>query len=59
MGATWGPVIWAVALAIEVSMYTVFADLFGSYPLRVAAHVALYGGFLVLLFIRWRLAASD
>ena len=59
MGATWGPVIWAVALAVEVSMYTVFADLFGSYPLRVAAHLALFMGFLALLFVRWRLSASD
>jgi len=59
MGATWGPVMWAVALAVEVSMYTVFADLFGFYPLRVVAHLALFAGFLVLLFIRWRLASSD
>ena len=38
VGAAWGPVMWAVALAVEVSMYTLFSDLFGSYPLRVAVH---------------------
>ena len=32
VGAAWGPVMWAVALAVEVSMYTLFSDLFGSYP---------------------------
>lgn len=59
MGATWGPIMWAVALAVEVSMYTVLADLFGSYPLRVAAHLALFAGFLVLLFLRWRQSLAD
>ena len=59
MGATWGPVMWAVALAVEVSMYTVFADLFGFYPLRIAAHGALFAGFLALVFVRWRLSLAE
>ena len=46
--------MWAVALAVEVSMYTLFADLFGSYPLRVAVHAALFVVFLVLAFLDWR-----
>ncbi len=54
IGAAWGPVMWAVALAIEVAMYTLFADLFGSYPLRVAAHGELFAAFLVLSFLDWR-----
>ena len=54
VGAAWGPVIWAVALAVEVSMYTLFADLFGSYPVRVALHSALFIGFLVVSFLEWR-----
>jgi len=54
IGAAWGPVMWAVALAIEVAMYTLFADLFGSYPLRVAAHGVLFAAFLVLSFLDWR-----
>ena len=47
-------VMWAVALAVEVSMYTLFANLFGSYPIRVAVHSCLFIGFLVLSFMEWR-----
>ncbi len=54
VGAAWGPVMWAVALAVEVSMYTLFTDLFGSYPLRVLVHAALFVGFLALTFVEWR-----
>ena len=54
VGAAWGPVMWAVALAVEVSMYTLFSDLFGSYPLRVLIHSALFIGFLALTFMEWR-----
>jgi hypothetical protein len=54
VGAVWGPVMWAVALAVEVSMYTLFSDLFGSYPLRVFIHSALFVGFLALSFLEWR-----
>ncbi len=54
IGAAWGPVMWAVALAVEVSMYTLFADLFGAYPVRIAVHATLFAGFLLLAFIDWR-----
>ena len=54
IGAVWGPVMWAVALAVEVSMYTIFADLFGAFPLRIALHGLLFGGFLLLAFLDWR-----
>jgi hypothetical protein len=57
--AAWGPVMWAVALVVEISMYTVFADLFGSFPLRVAAHAALFAAFLVLAFLDWRRTVSE
>jgi hypothetical protein len=59
VGAAWGPVMWAVAVAVEVSMYTVFADLFGSHPLRVAAHALLFSGFLALTFLEWRRMRLD
>lgn len=59
IGAAWGPVMWAVALAIEVSMYTMFSDLFGSYPLRVLVHAALFAGFLALSYTEWRRAATE
>jgi hypothetical protein len=59
VGAAWGPVMWAVALAVEVSMYTLFADLFGSYPLRALVHGALFMGFLALTFVEWRRASAD
>lgn len=54
IGAAWGPVMWAVALAIEVSMYTLFSDLFGHFPLRVAGHVAFFAIFLILAVLDWR-----
>jgi hypothetical protein len=44
VGAAWGPVMWAVALAVEVSMYTLFATTFGRYPLLVMAHGCLFCG---------------
>ena len=54
IGAAWGPVMWAVALAVEVAMYTLFSELFGSYPLRVLVHACLFVGFLALSFTEWR-----
>ena len=59
VGAAWGPVIWAVALVVEVSMYTLFSDLFGSYPIRVAIHSLLFVGFLALSFAEWRRAQAE
>jgi hypothetical protein len=59
IGAVWGPVMWAVALAVEVSMYTLFSDVFGSYPLRVLIHAGLFIGFLALCFMEWRRTLSD
>jgi hypothetical protein len=59
VGAAWGPVMWAVALAVEVAMYTLFSHLFGSYPLRVLIHACLFIGFLVLTFVEWRRTLSD
>ena len=59
VNAAWGSVMWAVALAVEVAMYTLFADMFGSYPLRVAAHCLLFAGFLVLTFLDWRRALAE
>ena len=59
VGAAWGPVMWAVALAIEVSMFTLFNDLFGLYLLGVAAHLAVFCGFLALTFVEWRRSLSE
>jgi hypothetical protein len=59
VGAAWGPVMWAVALAVEVSMYTIFAELFGSYPVRAVVHGVLFLGFLGLMYVEWRRAALD
>ena len=59
VGAAWGPVMWAVALAVEVTMYTLFSDLFGSYPLRVFIHGCLFIGFLALTFMEWRRELAD
>lgn len=59
VGAAWGPVMWAVALAVEVSMYTLFGRLFGHYPVRVVFHLVLFAGFLGLTFLEWRRALSE
>ena len=59
IGAAWGPVMWAVALAVEISMYTLFSELFGSYPLRAFVHAALFLGFIALTFVEWRRTASS
>lgn len=59
VGAAWGPVMWAVALAVEVSMYTLFSELFGSYPLRVLVHSLLFVGFLALSLVEWRRNAPE
>ena len=54
VGAAWGPVMWSVAVLVEIAMYTWFADQFGSYPLRIAGHLALFGGYLALAAVKWR-----
>jgi len=59
IGAVWGPVMWAVALAVEVSMYTLFSELFGSYPMRVAIHSALFIGFLAVSYLEWRRSLAE
>jgi hypothetical protein len=59
VGAAWGPVMWAVALSVEISMYTLFGALFGHYPLRIAVHGVLFAGFLALTFVEWRRALSE
>jgi hypothetical protein len=59
LGAAWGPVMWAVAIAVEVSMYTLFAEVFGSHPMRVAAHGLLFAVFLALSFLEWRRERSE
>jgi hypothetical protein len=53
IGAAWGPVMWAVALAVEVSMYTFFSDLFGHYPARAFVHAGLFALFLLLGLVDW------
>ncbi len=53
IGATWGPVMWAVAVLVECAMYTILADQFGTYSWRIALHLALFGIFLVLAGRDW------
>ncbi|HEX2256074.1 MAG TPA: DUF6163 family protein [Afifellaceae bacterium] len=54
IGATWGPVMWAVAALAETAMYTIFAEHFGSHPLRVGLHVLLLSLYLAIAFSEWR-----
>lgn len=53
IGATWGPVMWAVAVFVESAMYTLLADRFGAYPERVTVHLILFGLFLILAGMDW------
>ena len=59
IGATWGPVMWAVALVVEVSMYTIFAHLFGIHILRILLHLGLFGIFLGLSALDWRRRSQE
>jgi hypothetical protein len=54
IGATWGPVMWAVAALTETAMYTILSEHFGAHPLRVVAHVLLLSVFVGLAFAEWR-----
>jgi len=54
IGAVWGPVIWAVAAVAEISMYTLFSDIYGTHQDRVILHLAFFGLFLAFLFSDWR-----
>ena len=59
IGATWGPLMWAVAALTETAMYTILAGHFGSHPLRVAAHILLLSIYVGLAFTTWRRARQD
>jgi hypothetical protein len=50
IGATWGPVMWAVAALTETAMHTLFADHFGPQPWRIAVHVLLLAIFVALAY---------
>jgi hypothetical protein len=59
LGAAWGAVMWAVALAVEVAMHTLFADLFGANPVRIGVHSLFFAIYLALAFIDWRRDAGE
>lgn len=59
IGATWGPVMWAVAVLVECTMYTLLADRFGAYPERVSLHLILFGLFLLLSGVDWYRARQN
>lgn len=59
IGATWGPVIWAVAIVVEVSMYTLFSDVFGEYPWRIFGHGLLFAVFVAFVLLDWRRTLTD
>jgi hypothetical protein len=59
IGATWGPVMWTVAVLTETAMYTLLADHFGSHPLRVAMHVLLLSIYVGLAYAEWRRGQQD
>lgn len=57
MLASWGPVIWFICAAIEMTMHLGFPDLYGARPEVVLAHAGvalIYGAFRVAFFVRAR-----
>ncbi|MCP1198463.1 DUF6163 family protein [Notoacmeibacter sp. MSK16QG-6] len=50
MLASWGVVLWFSAAAMELTMYVVFPDVFGSRPLNIALHILI-----AVLYAAWRL----
>ena len=48
---SWGPVLWAIAAAVQVSMYVVWPDIFGNNRL-----VPLLHGFVAALYIVFSLS---
>lgn len=52
--ASWGPVIWFICAAIEISMFGFMWDLYGFKPWIVAGHLfaaACYGGLRLMIFL--------
>ena len=45
---SWGVVLWAAAIAIEVSMFVGFPHLFGEAPLLVLFHAAAFSLYIVI-----------
>lgn len=61
MLASWGPVIWFLCAAGEISMYAGFPQYFGHRPSVVIAHAVvatIYCVFRVLIHLRKRKAAA-
>ncbi len=59
MLASWGPVIWFICAATEITMYAGFPGLFGKRPIIVWSHVLvalLYCGFRLVIFLQKRRA---
>lgn len=57
MLASWGPVIWAICAAAEITMYAGFPELFGNRSAVVISHIcvaALYVGFRLVIFFQKR-----
>lgn len=61
MLASWGPVIWFICAALEMTMHLWFPELYGARPEFMLAHVAIalvYGAFRVAFFVESRRAAD-
>lgn len=51
IGAVWGPVVWALAVAVDAVTY--FGGVFDSI-VRLLLNAILFVGFLVLILVEWR-----
>jgi hypothetical protein len=62
MLASWGPVIWFICAAAEITMFVGFPHLFGRQDVVVASHLfagCLYLAFRVVLYVQARREARE
>ncbi|OJF95150.1 hypothetical protein AX760_09860 [Pararhizobium antarcticum] len=44
---SWGPVLWVVAAAVEITMFEVYPQIFGSRPFLFTLHLAVAATFVI------------
>jgi len=54
MLASWGPVVWVVCAAIEITMYGILGNLYGGRWMVAAAHLAVAAIYMGFRIVIWR-----
>lgn len=59
---SWGPVLWVVAAAVEITMFEVYPQIFGSRPLLLVLHLSVAAAFVLfraaIVYLRARQAKA-